>query len=491
MSCLISKEILNDFHDNYIMPSIRVQRMDLYINCVQRCQKIISIYRSAFPCDCAQLDLLLILIKQHLIDMNKCLVAMEEVVKYMYDHFDEIYKTPKIFISHSTDDKPIVERFVTMLEQIGVKQDQLFCSSVTGYGIPQGAGDLYDFIRSEMSNDNLFVIMMLSQNYYNSPVCLNEMGAAWIKQSAYQSILLPGFQYSEIKGAVNPRAMSFNLTDKENRNYALNELKDRIVAHLGMDNIAHSLWERFRDKFTAEIDQAALMYSRSKTAKILPKSAILDNISTDDEKIVLYYILSKKIRKLKGTDVELWLKADEIYDINIENAFDLLSTLGDCKTEDGTLEFDATMFRELIASSDKIMDELRSCFLFHQHLSSEHFIRMWEAGKFDDVIKLFVSYIIDEKTASFGDRWMAEAQIEDIKIWENKYSLDDLLSQNYGACLNLFIQNHFVYESDWTSYGNPRGHKLYSSLEKLLFDEFPYIDEVRGIKRDHMVLLPF
>ena len=144
-------------------------------------------------------------------------------------YFDEIYKTPKIFISHSTDDKPIVERFVTMLEQIGVKQDQLFCSSVTGYGIPQGAGDLYDFIRSEMSNDNLFVIMMLSQNYYNSPVCLNEMGAAWIKQSAYQSILLPGFQYSEIKGAVNPRAMSFNLADKEHRNYALNELKRSIV----------------------------------------------------------------------------------------------------------------------------------------------------------------------------------------------------------------------------------------------------------------------
>lgn len=100
--------------------------MDLYIDCVQRCQEIISIYKSAFPCDCAQLDLLLILIKQHLIDMNKCLVAMEEVVKYMYDHFDEIYKTPKIFISHSTDDKPTVERFVTMLEQIGVKQDQLF-----------------------------------------------------------------------------------------------------------------------------------------------------------------------------------------------------------------------------------------------------------------------------------------------------------------------------------------------------------------------------
>ena len=179
---------------------------------------------------------------------------MEEVVKYMYDHFDEIYKTPKVFISHATADKPIVEKFVTMLEQMGVKQNQLFCSSIAGYGIPQGSGDLYDFIRKEMSNDNLFVIMMLSENYYNSPVCLNEMGAAWVKQSAYQSVLLPGFQYPEIKGTVNPRDMSFCLGDKENRNFALNGLKDRIVTHLGLKDIDQSLWERFRDKLTEEVD---------------------------------------------------------------------------------------------------------------------------------------------------------------------------------------------------------------------------------------------
>lgn len=260
MSCLIDKDTLNDFHDNYIIPSISSQRMDrtqsmvFSLNCVKRCEEIISIFRPAFPCDCAQLDLLLILIKQRLIDMDKCLVAMEEVVKYMYDHFDEIYKSPKIFISHSTDDKAIVEKFVTMLEQMGVKQGQLFCSSVAGYGIPQGAGDLYNFIRNEMSNDNLFVIMMLSKNYYSSPVCLNEMGAAWIKQSAYQSILLPGFQYAEIEGAVNPRDMTFQLSDKDNRHYALNELKDRIIKHLGMNDVSQNQWERFRNKFIEEVD---------------------------------------------------------------------------------------------------------------------------------------------------------------------------------------------------------------------------------------------
>lgn len=255
MNRLVTKETLVEFYDSYIVLSLRNHQLRApFLSCVQRCKEIISTFKGAFPCDCAQLDLLLWLRTYNLISIKDCLVSMGEVVKYMYDHFDEIYKPPKIFISHSTDDRPIVEKFVTMLEQIGVKQEQLFCSSVAGYGIPQGVGDLYDFIRNEMNNDNLFVIMMLSKNYYKSPVCLNEMGAAWVKQSTYQSILFPGFQYSKIEGAVNPRDMTFHLADKDNRNYALNELKDRIIRHLGINDISQNRWERFRDKFLEEVD---------------------------------------------------------------------------------------------------------------------------------------------------------------------------------------------------------------------------------------------
>lgn len=255
MNCPVNKETLDEFYDNYIVLSLNNHQLRApFLICIQRCEEIISAYKRTFPCDCAQLELLIWLRTHNLISIKDCLVAMGEVVKYMYNHFDEIYKAPKIFISHSTDDRPIVEKFVTMLEQMGVKQNQLFCSSVAGYGIPQGSGDLYDFIRNEMSNDNLFVILMLSKNYYKSPVCLNEMGAAWVKQSTYQSILLPGFQYTKIEGAVNPRDIAFRLADKDNRNYALNELKDRIIKHLGISDVSQNRWERFRDKFLDEVD---------------------------------------------------------------------------------------------------------------------------------------------------------------------------------------------------------------------------------------------
>ena len=53
----------------------------------------------------------------------------------------------------------------------------------------------------------------------------------------------------------NYKLMTFRLADKEKRNYALNDLKDRIVSHLGMvDDLSQNLWERFRDKFLEEVD---------------------------------------------------------------------------------------------------------------------------------------------------------------------------------------------------------------------------------------------
>ena len=34
---------------------------------------------------------------------------------------------------------------------------------------------------------------------------MNEMGAAWVLKNDYTTILLPGFEFNEIKGAINPR----------------------------------------------------------------------------------------------------------------------------------------------------------------------------------------------------------------------------------------------------------------------------------------------
>ncbi len=55
-------------------------------------------------------------------------------------------KKPKIFISHSGEDRNYVTCLVHFLENIGLGNNQLFCSSVPGYNIPLGE-DIYDYLK--------------------------------------------------------------------------------------------------------------------------------------------------------------------------------------------------------------------------------------------------------------------------------------------------------------------------------------------------------
>lgn len=85
-----------------------------------------------------------------------------------------------IFLSHSSKDKIIVEKFKELILRLGLEISDLkikFTSSETP-GIPAGINipeDLKDFINNEMG---LF-IQFVSQDYLDSRTCLNEEGAAW------------------------------------------------------------------------------------------------------------------------------------------------------------------------------------------------------------------------------------------------------------------------------------------------------------------------
>lgn len=121
---------------------------------------------------------------------------------------------------------------------------------------------------------------------------------------------------------------------------------------------------------------------------------------------------------------------------------------------------------------------------FHIIHGDISFSRFWEEDKSDDCNLLFISYIIDERMFSFGDRWMSEAQVKSIKQWESKNNLSSLLSNNYGACLTFSIENKWVYPSDYTSYVNPREYKLHNSVKRLLTgDSATFLSKLKLLKR--------
>lgn len=165
-------------------------------------------------------------------------------------------KIDKIFISHAFADKDYADLLVQLLNDIGIEKSEkkIFYSSMHGYGIPL-AENIYDYLEKEL-NRNIMVLFVLSKNYYNSPACLNEMGATWITNKKYYTILLPDFEFTEIEGAVNPMDISFKIQDKD----MLNEFKDKIVEIFDLKPIKDSIWEADRDKFIGNINKVYEQY---------------------------------------------------------------------------------------------------------------------------------------------------------------------------------------------------------------------------------------
>lgn len=216
-------------------------------------ERFIDMYSDYFPSECRIIRTYAARIANNHGFTEDELHLLQYLVNIIDEDFYKRVKRPKIFISHCEKDIAVVESFVDLLSHLGLTSDTLFCSSIPGYNIKQGSGDIYEYLRNEFNN-NLFVIFMLSENYYNSTACLNEMGATWILKQKYQSILLPGFNFSQIEGAINPRDISFKLDDKKYRNAALGELKDNIVRFLDLQDIDTSKWDYQRERFFSQID---------------------------------------------------------------------------------------------------------------------------------------------------------------------------------------------------------------------------------------------
>lgn len=99
------------------------------------------------------------------------------------------------------------------------------------------------------------------------------------------------------------------------------------------------------------------------SSNVSPQMFSVSEITTDDERIVLYYILYVKAQKVTKERVTQWLNESEIYHINVDNAFDLLSSISGGSVNDGTLELGIESFRKYTANAEAVLPELKECSL--------------------------------------------------------------------------------------------------------------------------------
>ena len=162
-----------------------------------------------------------------------------------------------LFISHAQKDERIVRLFIDLLYDIGLDEDEIFCSYISEIGIPIKV-DIYKYLRDKLNSDDIIPIFVLSQNYYRSAACLNEMGAVWLCQKDYYMFLIPPFTFTDIKGAINPNKKGILLNyESENQLYnlrsELNQFKNQM--DITFDLKERKSWERKRDKFIESVKE--------------------------------------------------------------------------------------------------------------------------------------------------------------------------------------------------------------------------------------------
>ncbi|WP_221061590.1 toll/interleukin-1 receptor domain-containing protein [Methanobrevibacter arboriphilus] len=156
----------------------------------------------------------------------------------------------KVFISHSSKDKHFADELIEILEYIGVPSENIFCTSVEGYGIPLGENFL-ETIKNELT-PNTLVLFLISENFYGSPVSLCEMGATWIQSNFHIPILIPPMTFEKIKGVI-PLTEGLLINNKAK----INSLKMKIENDLSIKNKNNDFtkWERKRNKFLENIEK--------------------------------------------------------------------------------------------------------------------------------------------------------------------------------------------------------------------------------------------
>lgn len=148
-------------------------------------------------------------------------VAIVSILKMKY--VDNVNCKRKFFISHSTNDKDIVNSFIKEILKIGCgfKDEDIFCT-LDPTAIRTG-DDFRDIIIENMKQCD-YILLFISENYNRSDVCKNEMGAAWaLENKRILPFILPGISFDQM-GFLNVVKQGASILEKRKLDEFYDEL---------------------------------------------------------------------------------------------------------------------------------------------------------------------------------------------------------------------------------------------------------------------------
>lgn len=225
----------------------------------------------------------------------------------------------------------------------GIPKDAFFCSSLPGNDIKeQIASEVKEALKHSLIN-----IAILSQDYYQSAYCLNEAGVLWYQDTPVIPVALPEIESNNMYGFLSNEYKLRRLNVDTDIAYIYDSVREATSTAQISSAIITCENNKLREKYTEHLNKRTISPERNSTTPSIAE------ITTDDERIVLFYLLHNTVRKTTKAAIIQWLNENEIHSVNVDNAFDLLSLFHGSKLSDDTLELDIGVFRKYTSSAGK------------------------------------------------------------------------------------------------------------------------------------------
>ena len=177
----------------------------------------------------------------------------------------------RIFISHASKDNELIGKFVDLIFLLGMGIDSeiIAYTSREDTGVPAGES-IPQFIQDNIACADI-VLLMISDNYKDSEVCLNEMGAAWALNKHIIQILLPNTSFDKL-GWLCSLDKAMKIDDADSIDGLCEAFSDKLDI-----GIKPSAWNRNKAAF--------ISYCKSLSTSLLPSIIEHDVLEIEEDNI--------------------------------------------------------------------------------------------------------------------------------------------------------------------------------------------------------------
>ncbi|WP_410604858.1 TIR domain-containing protein [Amycolatopsis sp. lyj-90] len=207
--------------------------------------------------------------------------VLNPTLRHKTEEVVDLTESNKVFISHAASDRPLADLLRDTLILGGVPEDRVFYSSARSSGIPSGQ-DVRSHLREELRKSSL-VIELVSETFLSRPMCLMELGGAWVLEKPTYPVVVPPLTRQEATQKIGDVHIGILGSESE-----IDEFFDELSVRLSSDSgivVKTTSWNRAARFFKEQI--LAMIASMTKPIAVSTPASTQDEPTSKNAKIAI------------------------------------------------------------------------------------------------------------------------------------------------------------------------------------------------------------